>query len=229
MKYILFLALLFSFPISLSAQNGEMRVETVYKDGSDLSAKGSEKRKYPSPDYPDDGDPANYQALIKILLPLNDAKIEKENSGIVSIEYKTGEIWVWTYNGGAQPSEIKIMHSGYHPLTINLKEHGIETKGTEVYVVKVSVPSAAITEADMFYYDLDFEQALIRYQKILNDENCSETEKDIAKIRCELLLNNNSAVIKLNKWASAQFNDYLDKESVRGRIEKIESLIIIVR
>lgn len=219
MKHIVLIVLLLC-QVSLFAQNGELRVDSFYcANGIDFSARGASKRAIPE-------NPDISQALIKIMLPLEGVEI-KQMRGIISIENydDKGEFWVWTYPGENQPNLIQINHRDYHPLYIKLADYDIITEGMSTYHVIVSVPSSAITDADWFYYNLDFEQALTRYQNIVNDENCSKTEKDIARERCKILQENNSAVMKLNNWASTQFNNYLSNESVKGRKEKIKTLV----
>lgn len=224
MKKIICFALLLSFHVVSLAQSNELHVDSVYEDDGDNSARGTEKRKYPNQDVPDDGNPAHYQSLLKIQIPLSDAKIEKENAGIVSIEYKTGEIWVWIFNGENQPPEIKIMHKDYLPLAVSLKEHGIATKGMDVFVIKVSAPSAGLKEAERLYNDLKLGAALNAYRDVVNEENAKDADKEFAKKRINLLTENNSLVIRLNNAANKRYMEYKRIEKSASKLEKMSKL-----
>lgn len=216
MRYILF-ALLVLCNVSLFAQNGELKVVSFIDADAkniDMHARGSTTRRE-VPDAPD-----TYQALIKILLPLEGVEIKKMR-GITSVENYAdkGEYWVWIEPGDDQPMYIQINHRDYHPLVVKLEDYGFGTQQLKTYHVEVSVPSAVLEEAERLYNNIKLSDALDAYNKIVIDNNAKTADKELAQKRIDLI----PECMKINENATLFARRYI--EMVRNKEASKDALI----
>ena len=177
MKFVL-ASLLIAFSMAARAQQGELVVDTMYYDATDLEAQANivyDNNKQP-------------YALIKIEIPLDGVVVEK-NATVGKTLQKTGEVWAYvTADPDYGATEIVIQHSEYHALRVAFASWGFdELKGKCVYRIRVTVPSAVVAQANRFYEKLRFKDAQDMYNDIVNNESSSEFDRNFARKRLALL------------------------------------------
>lgn len=195
--------------ISAKAQQGELVVDTMYYDTTDLEAQANIV-------YDNNNQP---YALIKIEIPLENVKIE-QNATVGKTVQKTGEVWVYvTADIDYGATNIVIQHSEYHALRVEFSDWGLdEIKGKCVYRLRVSVPSAALAEANRCYDNLRFKDAQDLYAEIVNNESSSEFERKFASIRLtklpQLMSTNEVATLYAKRYINAVQEGAADKEYI---------------
>lgn len=203
-KIIFFLLLSLNFFLGAYAQHS-LVIDSVYEDSQDLEARANFKLDV-------EGNPL---ALVKIVLPLPNVKVDKEsNAGVFDVVTKTGEIWSWitaTEDYGA--TEITIQHEDYYPLTVKFQDYGIEPKGKSVYRILVSIPSVVFEDATRLYNGMKFAAADSIYRMVLEDASSSNSERIISRKRLQEI----PELIQINKAARHCATQYINlKKSPNG-------------
>ena len=131
---LLLLLLAFSLPTLTHAQ--KMSVESLALDPSDATANLSENLIQDN-----NGD---YAGLVKVNLAAANAEFE----GLVlkSIPHGAGEYWVFMAKDSYR---LRVRVSGYLPLEINFRDHGIEgIDSRRTYVLTITLPQAGVVQQD---------------------------------------------------------------------------------
>lgn len=184
--------------IAAKAQQGELVVDTMYYDATDLEAQANIE--YDSNKQP--------YALLKIEIPLDAVQIE-QNATVGKAVQKTGELWAYvTADPDYGATYIVIQHSEFHPLRVTFSEWGLdELKGKCVYRIRVTVPSAAVAQANRFYEKLRFKDAQDLYTDIANSESSSEFDRNFANKRLaalpQLMSTNENATLYAKRYINA--------------------------
>ncbi|MBR7055222.1 MAG: hypothetical protein IKI26_10765, partial [Prevotella sp.] len=131
---LLLLLLAFSLPTLTHAQ--KMSVESLALDPSDATANLSENLIQDN-----NGD---YAGLVKVNLAAANAEFE----GLVlkSMPHGAGEYWVFMAKDSYR---LRVRVSGYLPLEINFRDHGIEgIESRRTYVLTITLPQAGALQQD---------------------------------------------------------------------------------
>ena len=181
MKVIMRIAstiLMMAYAVIANAQQGELVVDTMYYDATDLEAQANIE-------YDNNKQP---YALIKIEIPLDGVQVE-QNATVGKTVHKTGELWAYvTADPDYGATDIVLQHSEFHALRVSFVEWGLdELKGKCVYRIRVSVPSAVVAQANRFYEKLRFGDAQEMYDDIVNNVSSSEFDRNFARKRLALL------------------------------------------
>ena len=126
-------ALLFtlSLLLTMSIQAQKLTVEKMTQDASDLSARTSNSVRLDVNDKP--------CALVKVQLAADGAQFEGNVIG--SVDYKTGEYWVYMSEGSR---ELRIKHPNFLPLHVNFMDYGLGRQGVrqrQTYTLSLVMPS----------------------------------------------------------------------------------------
>ena len=170
--------LMMAYAVIANAQQGELVVDTMYYDATDLEAQANIE-------YDNNKQP---YALIKIEIPLDGVQVE-QNATVGKTVHKTGELWAYvTADPDYGATDIVLQHSEFHALRVSFVEWGLdELKGKCVYRIRVSVPSAVVAQANRFYEKLRFGDAQEMYDDIVNNASSSEFDRNFARKRLALL------------------------------------------
>ena len=120
-----------SLLLTLTVQAQKLTVEKMAQDASDLSA-----RTYGRHDVND-----KPCALVKVQLAVKDAVFEGNVIG--SVDYKTGEYWVYMSEGSR---ELRIKHPNFLPLHVNFMDYGLGRQGVrqrQTYTLTLVIPQAS--------------------------------------------------------------------------------------
>lgn len=180
------------------AQQGELVVDTMFYDASDLEAQANIV-------YDNNTQP---YALLKIEIPLEGVQVEK-NATVGKTVQKTGELWAYvTADPDYGATDIVLQHSEYHALRVAFAEWGLDDlKGKCVYRIRVTVPSAVVAQANRFYEKLRFKDAQDMYNDIVNNESSSEFDRNFARKRLaalpQLMTTNENATLYAKRYIKA--------------------------
>lgn len=180
------------------AQQGELVVDTMFYDASDLEAQANIV-------YDNNTQP---YALLKIEIPLEGVQVE-ENATVGKTVQKTGELWAYvTADPDYGATDIVLQHSEYHALRVAFAEWGLDDlKGKCVYRIRVTVPSAVVAQANRFYEKLRFKDAQDMYNDIVNNESSSEFDRNFARKRLaalpQLMTTNENATLYAKRYIKA--------------------------
>ena len=180
------------------AQQGELVVDTMFYDASDLEAQANIV-------YDNNTQP---YALSKIEIPLEGVQVEK-NATVGKTVQKTGELWAYvTADPDYGATDIVLQHSEYHALRVAFAEWGLDDlKGKCVYRIRVTVPSAVVAQANRFYEKLRFKDAQDMYNDIVNNESSSEFDRNFARKRLaalpQLMTTNENATLYAKRYIKA--------------------------
>lgn len=128
----IFLIILACWAMLSVASAQKLTVESMKIAGNDISASQYERKDL------------NGQAcaLVKVLLPMPGAVFEGNVIG--SVDFKTGEYWVYMTEGS---KELRIKHPQAQPVQAVFKDYGVEKLTSKTtYTLSVLLPQAAVTQ-----------------------------------------------------------------------------------
>ena len=196
------------------AQQGELVVDTMFYDASDLEAQANIV-------YDNNTQP---YALLKIEIPLEGVQVEK-NATVGKTVQKTGELWAYvTADPDYGATDIVLQHSEYHALRVAFAEWGLDDlKGKCVYRIRVTVPSAVVAQANRFYEKLRFKDAQDMYNDIVNNESSSEFDRNFARKRLaalpQLMTTNENATLYAKRYIKAAQDGEANKNYIICTLE----------
>ena len=110
----------------------KLTVESMTIAGNDISASQYERKDLNN----------RACALVKVLLPMPEAVFEGNVIG--SVDFKTGEYWVYMTEGS---KELRIKHPQAQPVQAVFKDYGIDKLTSKTtYTLSVLLPQAAVTQ-----------------------------------------------------------------------------------